>query len=246
MMTTAIVFNEKIGKFERQSFLDARSKAVFLIVVIISVIYSMNLYLLVGLAYLSLILSILSKIRVKHLLITSLFLVLFSVLATVLAYYVSEEFDQNPYSFFLKFVTRFLGIFSISAWFFLTVEPYELAIVLEKMFIPAKLVWFIIMIYQFIPVVTKESQEINDIRRLKGLNAKKWEIKKQAQIIRKILNPLISGSINRGVDLAESMLIRGFEPRRRRVHALSVTIKLQDVLLIALSITSLVFIIIYL
>lgn len=246
MNATVIVFNEKIVKFERKTYLDPRSKGVFLLVVVIGILYSMNLYLLVGLAYLSLILSILSKIQVKHLLISSIFLTLFSIIATVLAYYASDTFNQNPYKFFLVFVSRFLGIFAISAWFFLTVEPYELAIVLEKMFIPAKLVWFIIMIYQFIPVVTKEAQEINDIRRLKGLNARKWQIKNQARILKKTLKPLISGSINRGVDLAESMVIRGFEPRRRKVHVLSVRMKLQDGLLIIASITALVFIFIYL
>ena len=153
---------------------------------------------------------------------------------------------ENPYVFFLIFETRFFAIYFISAWYFLTVEPYELAVSLEKMFVPAIFVWFIIMIYQFIPVVTKEAKEINEIKKIKGLNAKKWQLKKQAHNLRKTLKPLISGAINRGVDLAESMVMKGFEPKRRSTYALNVRLRIIDIAIIFFSIAALILTIIYL
>ncbi len=244
MNTSAVIFNKEKMRFQSKAILDPRSKGIFLLVVLISVLYSSNLYLLVSLAYLSLTLIIIAKIRFKHLIISILFLSLFSLIATLLACYVASV--ESPYTLFLIFETRFLTAFSIASWFFLTVEPYELAVALEKLYIPSKLVWFIIMIYQFIPVVTKEAQEINEIKKLKGLNAKKWEILKQMYILKKTLKPLVTGAINRGVDLAESMVMKGFEPKRREVYAFSIRIKIVDLIIMILSIPSLVLIIIYL
>ena len=244
MTTTTIEFNEKPGKFQREIILDPRSKIIILLVFTIVILYSSNLYLLVSLTYTSLIMSILSKIKIKHLVISSLFLSVFSLIATLLAYYTASV--ENPYKFFLIFVSRFVGVYSISAWFFLTVEPYELAVVLEKTYVPAKLVWFIIMIYQFIPTVTREAQEINEIKKLKGLDAKKWEVKVQARILKKTLKPLILGAINRGVDLAEAMVMKGFEPRRRQEHVLRTKLRTVDVLAMIISISVLVLVIIYL
>ncbi|MHA1198863.1 MAG: energy-coupling factor transporter transmembrane component T family protein [Candidatus Heimdallarchaeaceae archaeon] len=244
MTAFSVTFDERSKKFQRNTLLDPRSKGVFLTYVVVSVLYSNNLYLLVGLAYLSLIFALISKMKLRHLVISILFLSLFSLIATLIAFYATTI--ENPYSFFLIFETRFLAVYFISSWFFLTVEPYELAVALEKMYIPAILVWFIIMIYQFIPVVTKEAQEINDIKKLKGLNAKKWKIKKQVYILRKTLKPLITGAINRGVDLAESMVMKGFEPKKRRVYAFNVRLRFIDFMTFILSITALVLTIIYL
>ncbi len=244
MTSFTVVFNEKSKKFQRTTLLDPRTKGVFLLFIIVSVLYSNNLYFLVSLTYLSLVLAIISKMRFKHLLISSLFLSLFSLIATLLAFYAAAI--EDPYTFFLIFETRFLAVYFVSSWFVLTIETYELAVALEKMYIPAKLVWFIIMIYQFIPVVTKEAQEINEIKKLKGLNAKKWEVKKQVYILRKALKPLVTGAINRGVDLAEAMVMRGFEPKRRQEYVFNVRIRLIDIAIIILSITALVLTIIYL
>lgn len=102
------------------------------------------------------------------------------------------------------------------------------------------------MIYQFIPVVTKEAKEINEIKKIKGLNAKKWQLKKQAHNLSKTLKPLISGAINRGVDLAESMVMKGFEPKRRSTYALNVRLRIIDIAIIFFSIAALILTIIYL
>ena len=244
MSASSLVYDEKLMVFRRNTILDPRAKGLFLLFVVVSVLYSNNLYFLVSLGYLGLLLAIISKIKIKHLLVSIIFLSLFALIATLLAGY-SGVID-NQYTFFLLFETRFLTIYFISAWYFLTVEPYELAVSLEKMYIPAKLVWFIIMIYQFIPVVTKEAREINEIKKLKGLTAKKWEVKKQLHILHKSLKPLVSGAINRGVDLAESMVMKGFEPKRREVFAFNVKIKIIDIILMILSIVSMVLVIIYL
>ncbi|MCE7742736.1 MAG: energy-coupling factor transporter transmembrane protein EcfT [Candidatus Heimdallarchaeota archaeon] len=244
MTTFAVIFDEQSKRFQRNTFLDPRAKGIFQLYILVSVLYSTNLYLLVSLAYLSIILAVISKVRLRHLIMSIFFLSLFSVIATALAFYTTAI--EDPHTFFLIFETRFLAVYFISSWFFLTVETYELAVALEKMYIPAILVWFIIMIYQFIPVVTKEAHEINDIKKLKGLYAKKWEIKKQIYILRKTLKPLISGAINRGVDLAESMVMKGFEPKKRQIYAFNVRIRLIDFIAIVLSITALVLTIIYL
>lgn len=244
MNISTIIFDNKEKVFLKKTILDSRSKGFLLLSIIISVLYSNNLYLLVSLAYISVILAIISKMRLRYLIVSSIFLSTFSLIASLIAYYVGAI--NKPYIFFLIFTTRFLTVFFISSWFLLTVEPYELAIALEKIYFPPKLVWFIIMIYQFVPVVSKEAKEINEIKKLKGLNARYLEIRKQAYILKKTLKPLITGAINRGVDLAESMVLKGFEPKRRKVYAFNIKLKVLDFITILLSLVFLILIFIYL
>lgn len=229
--------------YKKITYLDPRSKLVILIAFLVSVLYSMNLYLLISLAAFSLILVFMSKINPKYILVTVFFLSLFSGLATLIANYTITM--DNIYMFFAAIEIRLVSSFFIISWFFYSVSPYELSISLEKMFVPSILTWLITTIYQFIPVLSKEVTEINNIRKLKGLTAKKWKMKKQFYILRKTLKPLITGSMNRGVDLAEAMILKGFKPKRRKDHLLDLHIKLIDIFVMILSIAILVCIIIF-
>lgn len=223
---------------------DPRTKSVIVLVFLTSVLYSSNIYLLGSLVAFSLFLALIVRARVKFIIISLFFLSLFSLIATLLANITLTV--ENAYFLYAIIVCRFTTSFLIISWFFYSVEPYELAISLEKMYIPAMLVWFIITIYQFVPVTAREAQEINDIRKIKGLTAKKWEFRKQIYNFRKTLKPLITDSINRGIDLAESMTIKGFVPKRRKNLYLDVSIRLLDVIAILFSIAALVLVILYL
>jgi len=223
---------------------DPRTKSVIVLIFLTSVLYSSNIYLLGSLAVFSLFLAIIVRARVKFIIISLFFLSLFSLIATLLANITLTV--ENVYFLYAIIVCRFTTSFLIISWFFYSVEPYELAISLEKMYIPAMLVWFIITIYQFVPITARKAQEINDIRKIKGLTAKKWEIRKQIYIFRKTLKPLITDSINRGIDLAESMTIKGFVLKRRKNLYLDVRIRLLDIISILFSIAALVLVILYL
>jgi len=240
-----VVKNEiEVHLSKKRFHFDPRTKSVIVLIFLTSVLYSSNIYLLGSLAAFALFLALIVRARVKFIIISLFFLSLFSLIATLLANITLTV--ENSYFLYAIIVCRFTTSFLIISWFFYSVEPYELAISLEKMYIPAMLVWFIITIYQFVPVTAREAQEINDIRKIKGLTAKKWEIRKQIYNFRKTLKPLITDSINRGIDLAESMTIKGFVPKRRKNLYLDVRIRLLDVITILFSIAALVLVILYL
>jgi energy-coupling factor transporter transmembrane protein EcfT len=152
---------------------------------------------------------------------------------------------ENPYTTFGIIECRFIASFLFIAWFFYTVNPYELAVTLEKIYFPGKFVWFLTTIYQLIPVFSKEAKAINDIRKIRGLVSKKWNVKRHFYVLKKTLNPLVTGAINRGVDLAEVMVVKGFEPRRRKTHILNLKIKILDIIYIILAISSVVLVIVF-
>ncbi|MHA1592256.1 MAG: energy-coupling factor transporter transmembrane component T [Candidatus Heimdallarchaeaceae archaeon] len=141
---------------------------------------------------------------------------------------------SDPLTSFVQIEVRFVASLLLITWFFNSVSPYELAVALEKMYLPAKLVWLIISIYQFVPVLSKEATDINSVRKLKGLIGRRLNLRRQYYIMKKTLRPLMAGSINRGIDLAESMVLKGFEPKRRKNHVLDIHIKIIDIIVIIL------------
>ncbi|MFW9851808.1 MAG: energy-coupling factor transporter transmembrane component T family protein [Candidatus Thorarchaeota archaeon] len=230
-------------KYTSRFYLDPRTKIILLFGVIVIILYTINLYILVSLTYISLILVILSGMEFKKLVRIFIFLTIFSVLAALFAFLTNITY--NPYLTFTLIECRFLTSFLLITWFFRTTTPYELAIVLEKTYIPVKFTWFLTTIYQFIPTLTKETQKINEIRKVKGLTAKKWNIKQSFHVLRKSFNPLVTNSINTGIDLAETMIIKGFKPRRRETYTLDLKIKIIDLFVMILACTAVVLTIIY-
>ncbi|MEE9410345.1 MAG: energy-coupling factor transporter transmembrane component T [Candidatus Heimdallarchaeota archaeon] len=243
MISTSKQREEIFLRHKKKTYFDPRTKFVILVAFLVCVLSSMNLYVLVAIVTLSFISLILTRIKFKFILLSIFFLTLFSFVGTVIAYFTVEV--ENIYYLFGIIEIRFLTSFFIVSWFFNSVSPYELSISLEKMYVPATITWLLTTIYQFIPVLGKEAQEINDIRKLKGLSAKKWQIKKQSYILTKTLRPLITGSINRSVDLAEAMIIKGFKPMRRKNHILDLHIKITDIILMLITIAAMVCIIIF-
>lgn len=244
MSTAAKMFETNRFSKKSKTTLDPRTKIIILLSCTIGVLYSSNLYVLVCLLSLSILLMIISKPSLKMVFFTLFFLSIFSSITTIIIYYTSSSI--NPYLLFLIVECRFVTTFALFIWFLRTVEPYELAVTFEKMFVPAKLTWFITMMYQFIPTVMKEANEINEIRKLKGLTAKKWQLKRQFYNMRKTLKPLITGSINRGIDLAESVVLKGFKPRRRKFYVYNIRIRIIDIFVVIVSITGVVLITVYL
>jgi len=103
---------------------------------------------------------------------------------------------------------------------------------LEKMYFPITLVWMITITYQFIPIFVSEARTVNKIRKIRGISIKGKNPIKIGKSLRYILNPLIVSSINRGIELAESMILRGFKPKRREVRIYEITFKLKDLIVI--------------
>jgi energy-coupling factor transport system permease protein len=220
-------------KYANRFYLDPRTKLVLIFALIIIVLYTSNLYILVSLTYISVILVIISRMEFKKFIITFIFLTVFSVLAALFAFLTNITY--TPYLTFTLIECRFVTSFLMITWFFRTTTPYELSIALEKIYIPVKFTWFLTTIYQFIPTLTKEAQKINEIRKIKGLTAKKWNIKQSFHVLRKSFNPLVTNSINTGIDLAEAMVIKGFQPRRKNSYTLDLRIKIYDILVMILT-----------
>lgn len=234
--------------------LDPRAMIVVVLAMLISSFYARNVYVLITLLLFSISIYITVEMKLKFLSKIVFFLTIFSIIAIIIAFY-SGVFDYTIATFFqieVKFVkfrirsfedlfaafvqieVRFVVSLLLINWFFNSVSPYELAVALEKMYIPAKLVWLIISIYQFVPVLSKEATDINSVRKLKGLIGRRRNLRRQYYIMKKTLRPLIAGSLNRGIDLAESMVLKGFEPKRRKNHVLDVQIKIIDTAIITI------------
>ena len=230
-------------KYVNRFYLDPRTKLLFFLVLIIMVLYTSNLYMLVSLTYISLVLIIISRMEFINFIRTFFFLTIFSVLAALFAFLTNITY--NPYLTFTLIECRFVTSFLMISWFFRTTTPYELAVALEKMYIPVKFTWFLTTIYQFIPTLTKEAQKINEVRKIKGLTTQKWNIKQSFHVLRKSLNPLVTNSINTGIDLAEAMIIKGFQPRRRSTYILDLKIKIFDASIMILACTAVILTIIF-
>ncbi len=224
-----------LSDFGNRWHLDPRSRVVVVLALLISSLYASNVYVLITLLLFSISIYITGEIKLRFLTQTVLFLTVFSMIATIFAFYSGIIID--PLTTFIQIEVRFVVSLLVITWFFNSVSPYELAVALEKMYLPAKLVWLIISIYQFVPVLSKEATDINSIRKLKGLVGKRLSLRRQYYIMKKTLRPLMAGSINRGIDLAESMVLKGFEPKRRKNHILDVHIKIIDIVIIIMVLT---------
>ena len=222
---------------------DPRTKLVILSLMLFSIFFFRDWIVLLSLTATSVLFIILVKPKIVFLIRFILFLLVFSALATFFAYRSNSAID--PFEIFAIISSRFLTTFFIITWFFSSVQPYELAVVLEKMYVPTRITWFLTTIYQFIPILTKEAQTINEIRKLKGLTAKMWQFKKQVIIIKSTLKPLISGTMNKAIDLAEAMTIKGFQPNIRREHIVNMNLRIYDYILILVMGTSLICLIIF-
>jgi len=239
-------FDEKvlIPKYEGNFYLDPRSKIIAVISSLVIVLVTKNLYVLVSVLFVSLLIAVIARIKLKVLISSFFLFTIFSAIATVIAYFMISK--ENPYTTFGIIECRFVASFLFIAWFFFTVDPYELAVALEKMYFPGKFVWFLTTIYQLVPVLSKEARTINDVRKIRGLVSEKWNMKKHFYVLRKTLNPLFTGAINRGVDLAEVMVVRGFKPKRRKNHILRLKLGFFDLICVMLSITAMILIVIFL
>lgn len=243
MTSTNINERSLFPKYESKFYVDPRSKMVIVISALIIVFYTKNLYILIGVSVLSLLLVLLIKINLKVLISSVVIFSVFSLIAALISYYMINR--EKPYTTFGIIECRFIASFLFIGWFFYTVNPYELAVSLEKMYFPGKFVWFLTTIYQLIPVLSKEAKVINDIRKIRGLVSKKLNVKNQLYVLRKTLNPLITGAINRGVDLAEVMVVKGFKPQRRKMHILSLKIQIFDLMYMVCAITSVILAIVF-
>lgn len=232
-----------LPKYDGNFYLDPRSKMIIMISSLTIVFYTKNLYILIGVLILSLLIIMIARINFKILVVSLVMFTLFSLIATVMNYFMISK--ENPYTTFGIIECRFITSFLFIAWFFYTVDPYELAVSLEKMYFPGKFVWFLTTIYQLVPVLGKEAKTINDIRKVRGLVSEKWNFRRHFYVLKKTLNPLITGAINRGVDLAEVMVVKGFKPKRRKNHVLNLKISLFDVVCVIISIASVVLIIVF-
>ncbi len=227
-----VIRNEQmtLPKFGDKWHIDPRTRVIVVLAMLISSLYASNVYVLITLFLFAFSIYITGEIALKFLGRAVFFLTVFSVIATIIAFY--SEITSDPLTTFIQIEVRFVVSLLLITWFFNSVSPYELAVALEKMFLPAKLVWLIISIYQFVPVMSKESVNINSIRKMKGLTGRRMNLRRQYYIMKKTLRPLMAGAINRGIDLAESMALKGFEPKRRKNHIVDVHIKIIDVVLI--------------
>ncbi|MHA1201291.1 MAG: ATP-binding cassette domain-containing protein [Candidatus Heimdallarchaeaceae archaeon] len=224
-----------LSEFGSRWHLDPRARVVVVLALLISSLYASNVYVLITLLLFSISIYITGKIKLRFLIQTVFFLTIFSIIATVIAFYSGIIID--PFTTFVQIEVRFVVSLLVITWFFNSVSPYELAVALEKMYLPAKLVWLIISIYQFVPVLSREATDINSIRKLKGLIGRRLNLRRQYYIMKKTLRPLMAGSINRGIDLAESMVLKGFNPKRRKNHILDVHIKIIDIASIVIVLT---------
>ena len=112
---------------------------------------------------------------------------------------------------------KLLVIISAFVFINLAVHPDDMMSVLLKMKFPYKSVLVTSLSTRFIPCLIEDVQRISDAYRTRGvqLDTGNWitRLKKRAGII----IPLLSGSLDRAVQVAEAMEARGFGTVRKRV-----------------------------
>ncbi|MHA1304008.1 MAG: energy-coupling factor transporter transmembrane component T family protein [Candidatus Heimdallarchaeaceae archaeon] len=213
---------------------DPRSKIVFLLTTLIELFYTKNIYTHISLIIVFAIVIYFSRPKIGFIVRSTIFFGFLAGIATTFAYL--QEVTEQPFILLLLVFSRFVNSFFLITWFFNTVTPNELAIVLEKLYFPRKILWLLTSIYQFIPILTKEASLVNDVRKMKGFVAKRWNIKKQLTILRKMIKPLFTRATNRGIDLAEAMVLKGYNPKIKRTYCIDRRLRFKDTLLMIISI----------
>ncbi len=122
----------------------------------------------------------------------------------------NPKITLEAFAFGVGMCLRILTIISAFTIFNFTVHPDDLMLASIKLKIPYKSVLVTSVSTRFIPTLMDDLETITDVQRSRGLELDKGKLLDRIKNRLPILIPLLSNSMDRAIQLAESMESRGF------------------------------------
>ncbi|MDF7627464.1 energy-coupling factor transporter transmembrane component T [Lactobacillaceae bacterium L1_55_11] len=123
-------------------------------------------------------------------------------------------------------VIRFVLIILMSTVLTLTTPPTSIATALESLLGPlkkvrvpvAELALMLSIALRFVPLLLDETQKIMNAQKSRGMSFSSGGPIKRAKAVIPMLVPLFVGALQRALDLANAMEVRGFQDANQRTH----------------------------
>ncbi len=161
------------------------------------------------------------KIYMKYSTITASLILCFNLLLSggwgnnVLFKYYFITISSESLLFSLMMVFKFLAIVSAFGVFSSTVRIEDLITVLERLRIPDKALVTAVISLSVFPVLTKDAKEITEVFYVRGMNCEKKSMRDRIKARMPLLISLAETALERGMDLAQTLELRGYPSRKR-------------------------------
>ncbi|MCD6230443.1 MAG: energy-coupling factor transporter transmembrane protein EcfT [Dehalococcoidia bacterium] len=128
---------------------------------------------------------------------------------------------------------RLMTILSAFTLLIFTIEPDDLLLSMRKLKLPYKAVLVFSLATRFVPVLMNDAQTIIDVQRCRGVefDRGKWFSRVKKYVM--VMVPLLSNSLDRGVQVAEAMESRAFGSGQDRSFYREVQITSSDKMILA-------------
>jgi energy-coupling factor transport system permease protein len=129
---------------------------------------------------------------------------------------------------------RLIAIISAFTILTFTIHPDDLMLMLMKAKLPYKSVMVTSLSTKFVPALINDAQCIADVQKSRGLEFEKGgRVQKAKNYVMSIAIPLLSNSLDRGVQVAEAMESRAFGSGKNRTFYKELTMSRLDVVTLA-------------
>lgn len=212
--------------------LDPRSKMIYVLVMFILAVLRGDLYFLLAVFIASLIPIFIGKL-LKNFLASLRAAWIFLFLIFILNYAFSRDIQLSS-----ALSLRFLILISSFLVFSVTTSPDDLALALYKLRFPYEFVLILTLSVRFIPTLLRDSFNIVDAQRSRGLETQKGYLSRIRNYL-PIIIPLLVIGIRRAINVAESMESRGFGASNRPIMLYDIKFSFIDVIFSSICILSL-------
>ncbi len=229
--------------------IDSRIKIIATFLFLIAVFLTNNAYYFIFYLGFVVTISIISKVGVKNLILAlkpMRFLLIFMIVFNIAFYKQGNlifefKFIQIYDAALLNtlfFVSRIVIIIMYSSILTLTTTPLQLAVGIEDLLSPLKIVKFpahelgmmISIALRFIPTLFEETDKIMKAQASRGIDFKNGKIKEKVKGLTAMLIPLFVNSIKRAEDLSDAMEMRGYTDGKNRTKIHESKIGMSDII----------------
>ena len=207
--------------------------------------------LLAVLPVISIVLFIVSKIRLRDVRFMLGFTLVFMVLNNVLVFLFAPQHGVSLYGtkhvlfslggnyvvtkeqlfYHLNLVLKYLATIPIVLLFVCTTQPSEFAASLNRIGVSYSIAYSVSLALRYIPDIQREFHEISQAQQARGIEmSKKQSLVKRLKSAGAILSPLILSSMDRIDVISNAMLLRGFGKNKKRTWYMGRPFRKWDIL----------------
>lgn len=207
--------------------------------------------LLAVLPVISIVLFIVSKIRLRDVRFMLGFTLVFMVLNNVLVFLFAPQHGVSLYGtkhvlfslggnyvvtkeqlfYHLNLVLKYLATIPIVLLFVCTTQPSEFAASLNRIGVSYSIAYSVSLALRYIPDIQREFHEISQAQQARGIEmSKKQSLVKRLKSASAILIPLILSSMDRIEVISNAMLLRGFGKNKKRTWYMGRPFRKWDIL----------------